>query len=307
MKGLVLFGINNIYTVLSDGKQYQCRIKGKILNEEIQHYNPISVGDYVEIDKDPHSDDVGWITGRVDRKNSIIRYNRKRRAPQVIAANVDLLVCVASIKSPPFRPRFLDRLIIAGEISRVPVLIVINKRDLGFDENDQKRIAYYGKIGYDILLTSAADGTGMNDLNNRLEGKIAVLTGHSGVGKTSLLNCLEPGLQLKVGEISSKYNRGVHTTRYSVMINRDIGGWIIDTPGIRELEIFDMEPDQLRFYYPDFMQYSEKCEYTSCLHMEEPDCAVREAVSRNEIHPDRYQSYRNLMDELKEAQTLNYG
>jgi ribosome biogenesis GTPase / thiamine phosphate phosphatase len=308
MEGLVLFGINNIYTVLSGGKNYLCRIKGKVLIDEMDQYNPIAVGDYVEITWDPHSDDVGWITGRGKRRNSIVRYNKKKRAPQVLAANVDQIACVMSVQSPPFRPRFLDRLIITGEMAEVAVIVVVNKWDLGMEdeEPDTERIAYYEKIGYRVVKTSVVDKTGLDEMAGLIDGKITVFIGHSGVGKSSLLNVLEPGLDLKVGELSSKYDRGVHTTRFAVMIRREAGGWLIDTPGIRELEIFDMAPDQLRFYFPDIMALSNQCQYTTCLHLDEPDCRVRRAVEDGEIHPDRYTGYLTLMDELKAAETANY-
>jgi ribosome biogenesis GTPase / thiamine phosphate phosphatase len=164
MEGIVLFGVNNIYTVEHGGNQYLCRIKGKVLDEEMEYYNPITVGDFVEIIPDKFTQNTGWITGRRDRKNALVRHNMKKDVPQVMAANIDTVVCVTSPKSPPFRPRFLDRMIISAASEEIGVIICINKCDLGMDSETEERLASYAKMGYRIIRTSAETGQGITEL-----------------------------------------------------------------------------------------------------------------------------------------------
>ncbi len=300
MEGLVLFGVNNIYTVSTVTGQFLCRIKGKILADETDYYNPIAVGDLVEITEDRFTSTTGWITSRKERKNSLVRYNKKKGVPQVIAANIDTVVCVTSIKSPPFRPRFLDRLIISSLAEKINVLICVNKCDLGMDPDTDERLGYYRSFGYKVLLVSAETGQGIEQLKEELLGRTSVFAGQSGVGKSTLLNVIDPGLKLKVGEISKKYDRGIHTTRFSIMIQNAEDTRIIDTPGIRELLIFDMEPEDLRHFFEEFKEPARSCSYTSCLHINEPGCTVKTAVSEGRIHADRYESYLRIYDSLIE-------
>lgn len=295
--GQVLYGINNIYTVEVDGRQLQCRIKGKILKTERSVYNPIAVGDFVGLQADPHSEDVGWIVERRPRTTSLVRWNKKRNAIQVLAANAEILVCVSSTQSPPFRPRFIDRLLVSAD--RLEPLIVINKSDLAMSAEAKQRIRNYKKIGYRILLTSALNGRGVSELRRRIRNKLAVFCGQSGVGKSTLLNRMFPGLDLVVGEISRKYDRGSHTTSFASMIRAAKDFPIIDTPGIRELEIAGVEARDLAFYFPEFVPLAEQCSYPSCRHVDEPDCAVRQAVDRGRIHPDRYESYLRIYEDVE--------
>jgi ribosome biogenesis GTPase len=299
MKGHILFGVNNIYTASVSGKQMLCRIKGKILQDDSDYYNPIAVGDYVEITQDALSDTNGTITSRYERKNTLIRYNNKKNVPQVIAANVDTIVCVTSVKSPPFRPRFLDRLIVSALFENIEFLICVNKCDLGIDPDTQERITQYRTIGYNVMLVSAETGEGIEELNHALQGRIAVFAGQSGVGKSTLLNKIEPTLALKVGEISKKYDRGVHTTRFSILIPINNNTSLIDTPGIRELSLWGIEPEELKHYFTEFIEPAKKCSYSSCLHINEPECSVKSLVEQGLIHPDRYESYLRLYESLK--------
>ena len=295
--GQVLYGINNIYTVDVDGRQLQCRIKGKVLKSESNVYNPIAVGDYVRLHPDPHSQDVGWIVERSPRSSSLVRWNKKRNAIQVLAANADVLVCVSSTQSPPFRPRFIDRLLVSAH--RLHPLIVVNKSDLSMSPEAKDRIRNYKKIGYTVVQTSALSGKGVSELRRKIKNKVTVFCGQSGVGKSTLLNRMFPGLDLAIGEISSKYDRGSHTTSFASLIRAADGFSIIDTPGIRELEIAGVEPRDLAFYFPEFVPIAEHCSYPSCRHVDEPECAVRRAVDSGLIHPDRYESYLRIYEDVE--------
>jgi ribosome biogenesis GTPase len=295
--GQVLYGINNIYTVEVEGRQLQCRIKGKILKTERNVYNPIAVGDFVRLQSDPHSEEVGWIVERNPRTSSLVRWNKKRNAIQVLAANAEVLVCVSSTQAPPFRPRFIDRLLVSAD--RLEPLIVINKSDLSLSAEAKDRIRNYKRIGYSVVLTSALSGRGVSELRRRIRNKVAVFCGQSGVGKSTLLNRMFPGLDLAVGEISSKYDRGSHTTSFASLIRIKEDFPIIDTPGIRELEIAGVEARDLAFYFPEFVPIAEQCSYPSCRHVDEPDCAVRQAVDRGLIHPDRYESYLRIYEDVE--------
>ena len=297
--GTVLFGMNNIFTVEVDGRELQCRIKGKVLRTDRAEYNPIAVGDRVTLRRDAYSDGIGWIVAREPRDTALSRWNKKRQAVQVIAANADVLVGVGSFRSPPFRPRFLDRLIVSAEAARLEPLIVINKSDLGGDAGAQERLADYARIGYRVLRCSARTGAGVPELVEVLRGRVAVFFGQSGAGKSSLLNRIDPGLGLSVGAVSQKHDRGSHTTSFAHMLRLEAGLTVIDTPGIRELEIADLEPEELPFLFREFAEFSARCSYTGCQHVDEPDCAVRRAVEEGRIHQDRYESYLRIHQDLE--------
>jgi ribosome biogenesis GTPase / thiamine phosphate phosphatase len=298
--GRVITGINNIYAVLIENKEYLCRIKGKIFDEEERSYNPIAVGDIVHILQDSHTDNKGWIISRDKRKSYLVRYNKKRRAPQILASNVDILVCVTSAKMPPFRPRFLDRLLISSRAGNIEPVIFLNKFDLKLSEEDEIRLNNYSDIGYKVFYGSAKTGRKIKELGNYINNKISVFAGQSGVGKSSILNALKPGLGLKVGEISQKYNRGAHITNYAQMFKLNDSSNIIDTPGIRELDIYNIESRELIHYFPEFVKLLGKCSYSSCLHIDEPGCIVKEYVKQGKIHSDRYESYLRMYESLKE-------
>ncbi|MBN2444966.1 MAG: ribosome small subunit-dependent GTPase A [Spirochaetales bacterium] len=302
-EGLILFGVNNIYTVRIDEKDVQCRIKGKIFKDDRAYYNPIAVGDIVRVTPDPLSPDEGLIVSRTERKNAFIRFNMKKRTPQVIASNVDYLMTITSVKSPPFRPRFIDRLLVSGLIEEIEPVIVVNKCDLGIDKETQIRLDDFEKNGFKVFYCSAKTGEGIEELRSFIQYKTTVFAGQSGVGKSSLLNLLEPDLDLKVGKVSSKYDRGVHTTRFSIMVLLDDGTRVIDTPGIRECWIYNLDPDQLKFYFPEFILPSGECGYSSCLHFDEPGCKVKELVEEGKIHKDRYKSYLNILESLTERES----
>ena len=299
LQGQILHGINNIYTVQSSGTQYECRIKGKVLKGTGVVYKPLAAGDYVAFVSDGPLVYKGMITERLPRKSEYSRWNRKRNAPQVIAANFDILVIVASVDQPPFRPRFVDRLLVMSD-PLIETVLVLNKADKKIPDQFLERMEDYGKAGYRYLLTSAETGNGMGELAARIRNKTAVFAGQSGVGKSTILNVLFPDLSLRTGGISEKYNRGRHTTNYSRLIPVE-GYSVIDTPGIREIEVFGIEPQDLVFRFPEFVPFSRKCFYPSCLHREEPGCGVREAVREGVIHHDRYASYRKILSDIRKT------
>ncbi|MDC7227154.1 MAG: ribosome small subunit-dependent GTPase A [Spirochaetales bacterium] len=297
MRGLVLYGINNIYTVKSDSGLFECRIKGKQLKSERRDYNPICSGDFVEIEEDENHTGKGMITSRHDRGNSFARWNRKRGRIQTIASNIDLLVCILSPESPPFRPRFADRVLVNAE-DNFPVLIVLNKIDQESNPEVDKRISNWESMGYKVIRTSVKTGFGIEELKNQIKGKTAAFVGQSGVGKSSLLNSIEPGLKFRVGSVSEKFNKGTHTTCYAVLDTWD-DGVIIDTPGIKEIDPVGIEPETLSHFMRDFKPYIGECTHSVCLHRDEPGCAVKDAVENEEISAERYNSYLRILSDLE--------
>jgi ribosome biogenesis GTPase len=297
--GVVLHGANNIFFVRSRAAAvFECRIKGKILKNAGRDYNPLAAGDEVCFLPDAARSGAGVLLSRLERKNAFLRWNKKGRSPQTIAANVDLLVCVASPASPPFRPRFLDRVLVAARLSGIPAIVCLNKSDQAAPELVGQRLGGYEAQGIRTLHSCAAPGkTDTVGLEDAIRGKRAVFVGQSGVGKTSLLNAL-CGAKGKVGEISEKYNRGRHTTVLACLETWG-GGEIIDTPGIREFEICGIASRDLRFFFPEFEGFAPGCRLGGgCTHTHEPGCAVREAAENQKILFDRYESYCRIYEEL---------
>ncbi len=296
-EGLIIYGVNNIFTVRGEEGDYLCRLKGKVLKQDEDAYNPLAPGDWVEFVPDESSPDRGLITGRRERRNAFIRWNRKREAPQTVAANLDLVACVASIGVPPFRPRFIDRVLVAAV--EIPSIIVVNKCDLPLEEWVAERLTAYEEMGYPVLHCSAKTGEGLAGLGRALQHKRAVFIGQSGVGKSSLLNRLLPREDLEVGEVSSKYERGRHTTKNGRLYSSADTEYI-DTPGIRQLELCGLTADTLDEHFLDFRPFLGSCGFSSCAHRGEPDCRIEEALDRGDIHQDRYESYLRLYSELDE-------
>lgn len=302
--GRISFGANNIFKVYAeDGSIAECRIKGKVLREPEPSYNPLAPGDLVSFVPDPHESGKGVILERQERRNAFVRWNPKREAPQTIAANVDLLVCIASAGIPPFRPRFIDRVMVAA--GDIPVLVVLNKIDAGPDETMRARMEDYRRNGYRVIFSSAATGEGLEELYDAVKELRPVFAGQSGVGKSSLLNRLYPGVQLPVGEVSHKYKRGRHITK-NACLYRHADGEFIDTPGIRQIEPSGVRAEELDGYFTEFSGYLGHCEFQPCSHRHEPGCAVIAAVEEGKIHHDRYQSYLRLYQELQRRYENEY-
>ena len=293
--GIVLSGSRNIFTVRPDEESpdLECRIKGKILKGAEGFYNPLAPGDRVILEGK-------MITSLERRKNLFSRFNQKGASTQLLAANVDQIICMTTRLSPPFRPRFLDRILLQADIAGIPSLVVCNKIDLDDEDLDAaERLEDFRRIGYEVLEVSAFTGEGFDELRRRIGGKRSVLTGQSGVGKSSLINALMPELNIKTGIINEKYDRGNHTTTLAFMVEIETGTWLIDTPGIRRFVPDGIEAGQLIVYMREFAPLAGKCSYgLSCSHRIEPGCKIMEAVAAGFIHEDRYNSFLRIFDEL---------
>ncbi len=298
MKATILFSSNNLAMALfEDGKERLCSLKGKRIKTLNGSYNGLTAGD--EVEAEPAGEDRGLILKLYPRRNSFGRYNEKGRADQAIAANLDLVVCVTSPKLPPFRPRFIDRMAVLAERAGSPFLILMNKIDLGLAPDIELRLRDYERLGYGVLRCSAARREGLDKVAARLPDKTVVFAGQSGVGKSSILNALVPGLTQKTADVSEKYDRGKHTTTMAQLIMASRGFRIIDTPGIRRLALRGIPPDELAFCFPEMSDLVIDCALGSrCTHGEEGGCAIREAVQQGAIHPDRYESYLRIREEL---------
>jgi ribosome biogenesis GTPase len=299
LSGRVLRGTNAIYDVETKAGTLRCRIKGKVLKTADRQYNPIAAGDVVTVAPDPASPGTGMITALAGRRTSLSRWNRKGMAPQILAANADVAVCVTSARSPPFRPRFIDRIAAAAEEGGLEVLVLLNKCDLAVDGADLERLDDFQRIGYRVHRCSAATGEGIPELAALLRGRIAVFVGQSGVGKSSVLNALSPGLGLRVGGVSARYDRGIHTTVSAELFKTPEGYEAIDTPGIRELLLAGIELRDLAFRFREMAGFAPACAVAACLHEDEEGCAVRAAAEAGKVHPDRYESYLRVLAELR--------
>ncbi len=302
MKGVVLWGINNIFYVKSseDGVVRECRIKGKKLELDTRFYNPLSAGDLVEFEVIP-DEDRGLLISRYDRRNFFARWNKKGRALQTLAVNMETLYCIVSPESPPFRPRFIDRALILAEQGNLDVAVILNKSDQEIPEWVAERLENFKSMGIPVLYTSCETGDGIEDLRKLILGKTVGFAGQSGVGKSTLINRLIPGASQKTAEVSEKMARGKHTTNFAIMIpHEDNAGYIIDTPGIRDLLLWGIESRDLTHWFPEFTGLDEECSFAGCRHLQEPKCAVKRAVAEGLINEDRYESYTRMMSELLE-------
>lgn len=286
-----------------NGKFYQARIKGKFKIDDITSTNPIAVGDMVDIDPENELEDTVMVSGIHDRKNYINRRSpANKRLHHIIASNIDQSLLVATLREPRTSQGFIDRFLVACESFHVPAIVVLNKADL-FREKEKKQYEawkeMYEDIGYRVLLTSTQTGEGIEELRELLRDKTTLMSGHSGVGKSTLINSLLPELELKTREVSGWSGKGMHTTTFAEMFDLPFGGSIIDTPGMREFGLVDIPKQELSHYFPEMRRVLHDCQFNNCLHTDEPDCAVKDAVEQEIISVDRYISYCTILESLE--------
>jgi ribosome biogenesis GTPase / thiamine phosphate phosphatase len=296
MTGVVVKSTGSLYSVLSEtGEYYFCKIKGKFRIQGIKSTNPVAVGDKVDFDTESGEEKVGIITNIHSRKNYIIRKSiNLSKQTHILAANIDRAFLVVTLIFPRTSTGFIDRFLVTAEAYGVPVTLIFNKSDLLDDDLRalQKDIMEnYTRIGYSCMEISALKIEDVLGLKNIMEGKINLLSGHSGVGKSTLINALEPKLNVRTGDLSKAHFKGMHTTTFAEMLPLSNGGFIIDTPGIKELGLTDMNKDELGDYFPEIRSRMNGCRFNDCRHINEPGCAVKEAVEAGEISESRYMSY----------------
>jgi len=287
----------------NSGKTWNCRMRGKLkIADAISSTNPIAVGDKVNMMIEDETHSSGIITEILARENYIVRSSPHNRFQKhIIAANLDLAVLVATIKDPRTSQGFIDRFLVTAEAYHIPALIIFNKSDKHIGkviESWQNKKTLLEKIGYPTLTISAITQEGIPDLKEILKDKTSLFSGHSGVGKSSLINLLIPKYNLRVGEISDWSGKGQHTTTFAEMFDLPFGGRIIDTPGIKELGIVDFEKEDLAHYFPEMKALIHDCKFNNCVHENEPGCAVKKAMEAGDISIDRYESYLNMLDNL---------
>ena len=305
MKGLVIKNTGSWYTVLTDdGLTVDCKIKGNFRLRGIRSTNPVAVGDRVTITCPSEGGREGaFITEIEDRRNYIIRKSiNLSKQSHILAANVEQALLIITVSKPETYTTFIDRFLASAEAYRVPVILIFNKTDLLSDEElhyQQMMIQLYETIGYECRAVSAKTHEGIEELHSLLEGKITLLSGNSGVGKSTIINHLIPGANLRTADISDAHQMGMHTTTFSEMIPFG-SGWLIDTPGIKGFGTFDMEREELTSYFKEIFEFSKQCRFSNCTHTHEPGCAVLKAVEDHFIAQSRYQSYLSMLDDKDE-------
>lgn len=302
MTGLVYKSTGSWYTVKSEqGDFMECRIKGKFRMQGIKSTNPIAVGDVVDFELDNTTDEtIGQIHNINDRKNYIVRKSvNLSKQTHIIASNIDVVFLLITIDNPPTTTSFIDRFLVTAEAYGIEAILVFNKIDT-FDEvmkDEQLYLQYiYSEIGYKFLKVSAIEKKGLDELKVMMTGKVSMFSGHSGVGKSTLVNALEPNLSLKTKNISEQSKQGQHTTTFAEMYDLSFGAKIIDTPGIKGFGIVDMEPSEVSGYFPEFFKLQNECKFNNCLHKDEPNCAVKKALEENKIAWSRYNSYLKILE-----------
>lgn len=303
MRGLVIKNTGSWYTVKTDGGQLvDSKIKGNFRLKGIRSTNPVAVGDYVELVV--NQEGTAFIKSIEDRRNYIIRKSSNlSKQSHILAANVDQALLVVTVNYPQTSTTFIDRFLAGAEAYRVPVILVFNKRDLLSEEElhyEQMMCTLYETIGYQCVEISASTGEGIDLLRPLIKGKVSLLSGNSGVGKSTLINQLVPEVSLRTAAISEAHNSGMHTTTFSEMIEIREGGYLIDTPGIKGFGTFDIEREELTSYFKEIFQFSKDCKFSDCTHTHEPGCAVIKAVEEQFIAASRYQSYLSMLEDKDE-------
>lgn len=303
MHGLVVKNTGSWYTVKTDsGQLIDCKLKGNFRLKGIRSTSPVAVGDFVQIVT--NAEGTAMITAIDDRKNYIIRKSPNlSKQSQIIAANLDQAFLLVTIKYPETSTIFIDRFLAGAEAYRIPVVLVFNKTDLLNEEErhyQRMMMNLYETIGYHCVEISAETGQGMEVIDALLAQKVTLLSGNSGVGKSTLINVLIPHAEQRTAEISDAHGTGIHTTTFSEMIALPHGGYVIDTPGIKGFGTFDIEPEELTSYFKEIFAFSKDCKFNNCTHTHEPGCAVRTAVENHYISESRYQSYLSMLDDKEE-------
>ncbi|NCI47505.1 ribosome small subunit-dependent GTPase A [Sediminibacterium soli] len=305
MKALVYKSTGSWYSVKAeDGRTYQARIKGIFKIDEISSTNPIAVGDEVDLAIEAVQEESAVITEIYERRNYVARTSpHNRRQHHIIASNLDQSLLFATLKEPRTSQGFMDRFLVSCEAYHIPAVIVFNKADI----YRKKEMDIFGEmkamfeaIGYTVVLTSILSGQGMEEVKELLHNRTTLLSGHSGVGKSSFINALFPEFDLPTQEVSGWSGKGMHTTTFAEMFDLPAGGRIIDTPGVREFGLVDISKQELSQYFPEMRAALNDCQFNNCMHINEPGCAVKNAVSRGTITPDRYASYLTILDTIEE-------
>ena len=302
MTGLVYKSTGSWYTVKTDlGAIYQCRIKGKFRMKDIKSTNPIAVGDFVDFELETKNEETTGIINTIhDRKNYIVRKSvNLSKQTHIIASNIDQVFLLITIDNPPTFTSFIDRFLVTAEAYSIKTILLFNKTDT-YSEAVQDEVKYlahiYRKIDYECLGISAKTGKNIDKVKTLMKDKVSMFAGHSGVGKSTLINTIEPGMDLKTKEISQQHMQGQHTTTFAEMFDLSFGAKIIDTPGIKGFGVVDMDKEEVSDYFPEFFKLKQDCKFNNCLHIEEPKCAVKGALERDEIAFSRYRSYIQILE-----------
>jgi ribosome biogenesis GTPase len=303
--GLVYRSTGSWYNVRDEqGRFWNARMKGIFKLDELTSTNPIAVGDIVDIETENEGESSGMITKIHDRKNYINRQSpRMKHHQHIVASNLDQSLLIATIKDPRTSQGFIDRFLVACEMYHVPAIIVFNKFDV-YKEKDVEKFAslkdMYEAIGYKVIPISVKNKTGMEELEELLKDKVTLISGHSGVGKSSFINAIIPNSKIKTKDVSNWSGKGMHTTTFAEMYDLPFSGKIIDTPGMREFGLVDIEKPELSGYFPEMKRRLNDCQFNNCLHINEPGCAIKQAVIDGEVTEDRYVSYYNILESIAE-------
>lgn len=304
MKGTVYKSTGSWYIVKDEaGKFWNARMKGVMKLDDITSTNPVAVGDIIEMEIEAEESSTAIIDEIHNRNNYINRQSpRHKHQHHIVASNLDQSLLVATLKEPKTSQGFIDRFLVASEMYHVPALIVFNKSDLykakELEKYEQWK-AMYEKVGYTVLLISAVNNEGVDEVVKLLKNKTTLISGHSGVGKSSLLNAIFPHMNLKTQDVSGWSGKGQHTTTFAEMFDLPAGGRIIDTPGMREFGLVDIEKQEVSHYFPEMRDRLNNCQFNNCLHFNEPGCAIKEAVNNGEINEDRFVSYLGIMESIE--------